>query len=67
MFYAQGMRDEELMTEAAVARLLAVSLSTMKRLRVSGEGPRSIRVGKRAIRYRRSDVDAWLQRREGEA
>jgi excisionase family DNA binding protein len=51
------------MTEAAVARLLAVSLSTVKRLRASGEGPPAIKVGKRAIRYRRSDVEAWLRRR----
>jgi excisionase family DNA binding protein len=51
------------MTEAQVARLLAVSVSTIKRLRATGEGPPSIRVGKRAIRYRREDVEAWLRRR----
>jgi excisionase family DNA binding protein len=51
------------MTEAQVARLLAVSVSTVKRLRAIGEGPPSIRVGKRAIRYRREDVEAWLRRR----
>jgi excisionase family DNA binding protein len=58
-----GEESGELMTEAAVARLLAVSLSTVKRLRASGEGPPAIKVGKRAIRYRRSDVEAWLRRR----
>jgi len=58
-----GKQDEDMLTEAEVARMLGVSLSTVKRLRASGEGPPSIRVGKRALRYRRSDVEAWLQRR----
>lgn len=55
--------DEELMTEQDLARLLNVSLSHVKRLRTSGEGPPSIRVGKRAIRYRRGDVEVWLRKR----
>jgi excisionase family DNA binding protein len=54
----------ELLTEAQVARLLAVSLSTMKRLRASGDGPPFLRIG-RAIRYRREDVDAWLRQQKG--
>jgi excisionase family DNA binding protein len=59
------MADEgELLTEAQVARLLAVSLSTMKRLRASGDGPSFIRIG-RAIRYRREDVDTWLRQQKG--
>jgi excisionase family DNA binding protein len=57
-----GESGEELITEQELARLLSVSLSTVKRLRASGEGPPVIRIGKRAIRYRRSDVQAWLRR-----
>jgi excisionase family DNA binding protein len=60
---AMPEEDEELMTEEQVAKLLAVSWHTVYRLRVSGEGPPWIRVGKRAIRYRRRDVERWLQRR----
>jgi excisionase family DNA binding protein len=59
------MAEEGLMTEAELAQLLHVSLSTVKRLRVSGEGPPYVKIGKRAIRYRRGDVEAWLKRREG--
>jgi excisionase family DNA binding protein len=55
--------DDELLTAKEVARMLAVSLATFKRLRKAGEGPPSIRVGERAIRYRRGDVEAWLRRR----
>lgn len=61
-----GEQGEGLMTEQDLARLLNVSLSTVKRLRAEGEGPDFIRIGKRAIRYRREDVDAWLQRRAQE-
>jgi excisionase family DNA binding protein len=43
--------------------VLNVSLSTVKRLRASGEGPPAIKVGRRAIRYRREDVEAWLRKR----
>lgn len=64
MAYASAMgADEELLTSEQVARMLAMSPMTVRRLRMSGEGPPWIRVGKRAIRYRRGDVEAWLRRR----
>jgi predicted DNA-binding transcriptional regulator AlpA len=67
MFYALVMaEDEELMTEEQVAKLLTVSVSTVKRLRVSGEGPRSIRISKRVVRYRRQDVLDWMRQRAEE-
>jgi predicted DNA-binding transcriptional regulator AlpA len=67
MFYAQAMaEDEDLMTEEQVAKLLTVSVSTVKRLRVSGEGPRSIRISKRVVRSRRQDVLEWMRQRAEE-
>jgi predicted DNA-binding transcriptional regulator AlpA len=67
MIYAQDMAEEDdLMTEEQVAKLLTVSVSTVKRLRVSGEGPRSIRISERVVRYRRQDVLDWLRRRAEE-
>jgi predicted DNA-binding transcriptional regulator AlpA len=67
MFYAQVMADDEdLMTEEQVANLLTVSVSTVKRLRVSGEGPRYIRVSTRVVRYRRQDVLDWMRQRAEE-
>jgi predicted DNA-binding transcriptional regulator AlpA len=58
--------DEELMTEEQVAKLLTVSVSTVKRLRVSGEGPRHIRISERVVRYRRQDVLDWMRERAEE-
>jgi predicted DNA-binding transcriptional regulator AlpA len=63
MFYAQVMaEDEELMTEEQVAKLLLISLSSVKRLRASGKGPRYIRISERVVRYKRRDVLEWMDR-----
>lgn len=48
-----------LLGEKELAALLAVSRSTLQSWRYSGKGPRYIKVG-RLIRYRSSDVDAFL-------
>jgi excisionase family DNA binding protein len=59
-------RDENaLLTEAELAGELRVSRRTLQRWRMEGRGPRWIRVGK-APRYRRSDVQAWLDEHVGE-
>jgi excisionase family DNA binding protein len=54
--------SERLMTEQEVADYLAVHIATVRRLRRSGQGPPVVWVG-RHPRYRRSEVDAWLDRR----
>jgi excisionase family DNA binding protein len=56
---------ELLMTEAEVAEYLRVTVRTLATWRAEGRGPRPLRVG-RGIRYRRSDVDAWLERQAEE-
>jgi excisionase family DNA binding protein len=56
---------DEFLTEAELAALLKVTPRTVKRWRAEGTGPSWIRVG-RGIRYRRRDVDAWLERQAEE-
>lgn len=57
-FPGQLMRQEE------VANLLAVSERTLEAWRLSGAGPPYVRLGsKKAVRYKRSDVEAWLAAR----
>lgn len=51
---------EELLTSLEVAELLRVSAYTVKRWRREGTGPKHIVVGG-LIRYRRSDVEAYLE------
>lgn len=45
-----------------LARYLGVPLSTVYQMNSKGTGPRRIRVGKH-VRYRKTDVDAWLDSR----
>jgi excisionase family DNA binding protein len=61
---AEG-RGGELLTVRQVADLLQVSVSTVERMTRRSEGPPSIKFG-RSRRYRRRDVEAWLEEhREG--
>lgn len=53
-----------LLTDRQVAELLAVSPDTVRRWAARGELP-CIRLG-RLLRFRPSDVDAWLRRRTSE-
>jgi excisionase family DNA binding protein len=43
------------------AEYLRSSESTLAKKRLNGDGPPFVRIG-RAIRYRRSDLDAWMAR-----
>jgi excisionase family DNA binding protein len=53
--------DERLWTEQEAADYLQVAVGTLRRWRAEGTGPPALRVG-RNVRYRRSDVDGWLER-----
>lgn len=57
-----------LLDTRGAARFLSVSMTTLVRYRKNGGGPESVRVGKRAVRYRLSSLRAFLKAvREGEA
>jgi predicted DNA-binding transcriptional regulator AlpA len=50
---------ERLLDQHAVSEILSLSERTLERLRVSGDGPRFVRLG-HSIRYRPADVEAWV-------
>lgn len=54
------MSDENLLTPAQVAELLAVPLRTMQYWREKRMGPAYLTLGPKLIRYRRADIDAFL-------
>lgn len=61
--------NPQLLTEAELAEQLRVSPATIadwRRPRNKGRGPEPVRIGHRIIRYRQSDVDAWLAARAAE-
>jgi predicted DNA-binding transcriptional regulator AlpA len=51
----------EIMRPPEAATLLSVSLGLLKKWRLTGSGPRFVRLGGRAIGYRRVDLLAWIE------
>ncbi len=56
-----------LLTTTQVSAALGLQPSTLKKWRVLGIGPKFVRVGKREIRYRQSDVKAFISHSNAEA
>ena len=52
----------EVMDEFALADFLGLTVATLRKWRWLRSGPKFVKVG-RLIRYRRIDVDAWLDER----
>jgi predicted DNA-binding transcriptional regulator AlpA len=50
---------EPLLNQKQVAQLSGLSESSLEKFRMSGDGPRFVRIG-RAVRYRPADVRKWL-------
>jgi len=48
----------ELFTVSEAARWAKCSESYLNKMRLTGEGPRFVRLG-RAVRYRQEDLEAW--------
>jgi predicted DNA-binding transcriptional regulator AlpA len=53
----------EIVRPPEAASLLSVSLSLLKKWRIGGGGPRFVRLGGRAIGYRRADLYDWIEGR----
>jgi predicted DNA-binding transcriptional regulator AlpA len=58
-----GGHPDELRDTVMTAAWLGVSTMFLIKGRMEGYGPKYIRVGANAVRYRRSDVIAWLEER----
>jgi hypothetical protein len=54
---------EEYLNETGLNDCYSIPPRTASRWRASGDGPPFIRLGKRRIIYRRTDVEAWLANR----
>ena len=53
---------QPLLTQRQAAETLALSERTLERFRVTGAGPKFVRLGK-SIRYRLADLEAWIASR----
>lgn len=57
------MHIDQLLTKANLAKRLSVSMSTITRWHRQGVLPPAIKLGRRAVRWRESAIDSWLQER----
>jgi predicted DNA-binding transcriptional regulator AlpA len=53
---------QPLLTQRQCAEMLALSERTLERLRVTGAGPKFLRI-RHSVRYRPADVEQWLASR----
>jgi predicted DNA-binding transcriptional regulator AlpA len=53
---------QPLLTQDEAAEILKLSVRTVERLRVSGRGPKFLKIF-RSVRYRPADVEVWLASR----
>ncbi len=58
-----GTIPSEVVRPAEAALVLSVSLSLLKKWRAEGAEPRFVRLGGRAIGYRRADLSDWIAAR----
>ena len=54
---------ESLLTPDQVSEMLGVPVATIYRWRLTGYGPKAIKIGKH-LRWRRATLDAWLAAQE---
>ncbi|MFC4092510.1 MULTISPECIES: helix-turn-helix transcriptional regulator [Micromonospora] len=59
-FHSDACRSDQLLRRPTVALRLDVSVRTLERWAQQGIGPRPVKAGPRFVRYRASEVEAWL-------
>ena len=57
------MDQDALLTEQDLAAMLNVNPRTLQKWRVNGDGPAFVRISRRCIRYRITDIKDWTQNR----
>ena len=62
---SEASPDERLLTPSEAAQLMAVPVRTLDGWRNRSIGPKYLKVG-RHVRYRSSDLSAWLETRGGD-
>ncbi|ACL63327.1 helix-turn-helix transcriptional regulator [Methylobacterium nodulans] len=58
----QNNTDDTLLNDVQAAEIACLSVRTLRAWRVRGFGPAYVKAG-RAVRYRRSDLLAWIKAR----
>ncbi len=51
------------LTPKQAAKYMGISEGALRLWRSEGKGPRHFRAGEKLVRYRRADLDAWIEAR----
>lgn len=62
--FATPLSNDRLLSPAQVCAYLRCGISTLDRMRIRGEGPPYLKIGKRRVGYRWSSIQTWLDSRE---
>ena len=55
--------QENTLTPLKAAKYLGISEAVLRLWRSEGKGPRYFRAGEKLVRYRRTDLDSWIEAR----
>lgn len=55
--------QQNTLTSIQAAKYLGISEGALRLRRSEGRGPRHFKAGERLIRYRRADLDLWIEAR----
>lgn len=58
---------DNLLRPNEVAEILGVTIGALATMRYEGRGPRFIKISAKAVRYRRSDLEAWLEEQSAQS
>ena len=48
------------LNDLEAARIIGIAPITLRQWRSHGKGPKYLRIGGKCVRYRRSDIESWL-------
>lgn len=54
---------QQTLTPLQAAKYLGISEAVLRLWRSEGKGPRHFKAGEKLIRYRRADLDQWIEER----
>ena len=54
---------QETLTPKQAAKYVGISEGALRLWRAEGKGPRYFRAGEKLVRYRRADLDTWIEER----
>lgn len=55
--------QQSTLTPIQAAKYLGISEGALRLWRSEGKGPRHFKAGEKLVRYRRTDLDAWIEER----